>query len=566
MSLWADSGNLIPPLSRRKCWPNAVRHRPTSSAHRLQCLYSMISPSRQRVASFASNRRLLAIGATGILLAAIARSSFAADTIAFGLTLDPSVSQQPLTGRLFVFLERGEGLHPNHDPRLGPNWFSPEPFFGIDVQNMSPGATRIIDDTADGFPGKLSDVPPGRYRAQAILDHNLDYQHHGNAPGNIYSDVVIVEIDPAAPHSVPLTLNHVAEPLPWPKSRWVEEVSFESKLLSAFHHRQFIDRCAVALPASYYDQPERRYPVVFVIPGFGGSHRDGLRYAERPAETNPGEAEFIRVYLSGQCKWGHHVYADSATNGPRGQSLIDELIPEIDRRYRTIPKRDARFLFGHSSGGWSSLWLMVNYPETFGGVWSNSPDPVDFRDWQGTDLYADPPLSVFTNESGGRRPLARRGDQVQLYYEGFSHMDDVIKRGGQLRSFEAVFSPLDADGQPKRLWDRQTGRVDPDVAKTWQKYDIRLLIERDWKHLQPLLAGRVHITMGGQDTFYLDGAVRLLQDSLRQLGSDAEVTILFGRGHTDYVNAVFLQSVRHQMSDLFLRLNADSANSDNNAR
>ena len=50
----------------------------------------------------------------------------------------------------------------------------------------------------------------------------------------------------------------------------------------------------------------------------------------------------------------------------------------------------ASFVGGHSSGGWSSLWLQVAYPETFGGVWSTSPDPVDFRDWQGTNFTPIP--------------------------------------------------------------------------------------------------------------------------------------------------------------------------------
>ena len=182
-----------------------------------------------------------------------------------------------------------------------------------------------------------------------------------------------------------------------------------------------------------------------------------------------------------------------------------------------------------------------------------SPDPVDFRDFQGVNLYASPPENLYYDNTGGRRPLARHGDQVMLWFPNFAHMDDVLKRGGQLRSFEAVFSPLDADGQPEKLWDRQTGRIDPNVASDWRKYDIRLTIERNWPRLAPLLAGRVHIFMGDKDTFYLDGATRLLDQSLKQLGSDAEVVFLPGRGHNDYINADFYANVRHEMSDLFRR-------------
>ena len=122
---------------------------------------------------------------------------------------------------------------------------------------------------------------------------------------------------------------------------------------------------------------------------------------------------------------------------------------------------------------------MVNYPEIFGGVWSTSPDPVDFRDFQGINLYADPPQNMYVDEVRPRRPAGARNDQVWIWFDTFGHMDDVIKRGGQLRSFEAVFSPLDADGQPQQLWDRQTGHINPQVAREWQKYDIHLLIQKE---------------------------------------------------------------------------------------
>jgi pimeloyl-ACP methyl ester carboxylesterase len=354
-------------------------------------------------------------------------------------------------------------------------------------------------------------------------------------------------------------LDQAVEAESWPDSRNVQEVRFHSSLLSAFYQRDITDSCAVVLPPSYYNQPQRRYPVVYTIPGFGGDHRRALQYAETAPKYAPGDQEFIRVFLSGQTKWGHHEYADSATNGPRGQSLVRELIPEIDRRFLTIPNRNARFLYGHSSGGWSALWLMINYPETFGGVWSTSPDPVDFRDFQGINLYADPPQNMYLDESGQRRPLARRNDQVWIWFDTFGHMDDVIKRGGQLRSFEAVFSPLDANGQPQQLWDRQTGQINPQVAREWQKYDLQLLIQQNWPRLKPLLEGRVHIVTGDKDTFYLDGAVRLLDQSLKQLGSDAEVILLPGRGHIDYLTPEFHTGVRGQMTDLFRRLNASGA-------
>jgi hypothetical protein len=228
------------------------------------------------------------------------------------------------------------------------------------------------------------------------------------------------------------------------------------------------------------------------------------------------------------------------------------LIPYLDATFRIVAAPTARFLNGHSSGGWSSLWLQVTYPETFGGVWSTSPDPVTFSDFQQVDLYAHPPLSLYFDEQGQRRPLARRGNTPVLWYESFGRMDDCIGRGGQLRSFEAVFSPLDEAGLPQKLWHRQTGRINPAVARAWEKYDIRLILERNWQQLGPKLHGKLHVTTGNLDTFYLDGAVALLANSLKQLGSDAEITILAGEDHVSLLTADLYGKMRRQMATSFL--------------
>src|SRR5439155_7770138 len=121
------------------------------------------------------------------------------------------------------------------------------------------------------------------------------------------------------------------------------------------------------------------------------------------------------------------------------------------------------------------------------------------------------------------RPIARRGQRPVLYNRPFSGREAVMGHGGQLGSFEAVFSPRGPDGRPRRLWDRATGAVDPEVARCWERYDIRLVLERNWKTLGPKLAGKLHVYVGDEDTFYLEGAVVLLKEALNKLGSDAVV-------------------------------------------
>ena len=496
-------------------------------------------------------QQCVGVSLSGLLATQAAAEPEAGSRLAFSVSIDPAVAKEPLAGRLYVFLSRSK----QPEPRFGPNWFGPEPFCGGDVRDFSPAMPREVDDRADSFPAPLSKLPPGIYQVQALLDVNLDTQNHAYGPGNLYSDVVELDWRAPRPQTLELRLTHVVQAREFAETDWRREIRLESELLSKFHRRQVIEAAAVVLPASYAEDKERRYPVMYIIPGFGGSHRDALGL---PAPPTPGagEAEFIRVYLSGNCKWGHHVYADSATNGPRAQALVSELIPYIDANFRTVFSSTARFVTGHSSGGWSSLWLQVSYPDVFGGVWSYAPDPVDFRDWQQVDLYAEEPLSLYRDAQNARRPIARQGTQPVLWYDAFAQMDDVLGRGGQLRSFEAVFSPLGGDAQPCKMWDRQTGKVDPEIARAWQKYDIRLKLEREWPQLADKLRGKLHVVAGGLDTFYLEGAVARLAETLKQLGSDAEVSVLPGKDHGGVLSTETLTRGRQQMSEIFRRAQA----------
>jgi hypothetical protein len=131
-------------------------------------------------------------------------------------------------------------------------------------------------------------------------------------------------------------------------------------------------------------------------------------------------------------------------------------------------------------------------------------------------------------------------------------MEEVMGHGGQLGSFEAVFSPRGPDGRPRRLWDRATGAVDAEVARAWERYDIRLVLERNWKTLGPRLAGKLHVYTGGADTFYLEGAVLRLKESLARLGSDAVIDVYPGRDHGLRDKPV-LERIAREMADRYRR-------------
>lgn len=452
------------------------------------------------------------------------------------------------SGRIYLFTSRTG----NRPPYTGPNWFSPEPFYGVDI-TVESGDTVELDEKTEGFPNVLGELAEGKYFLQVLFDFDVYHSDHAKGAGNIYSPVQ--EVEWTGDNRLKFELSEVIGELPFEETRFRRQIRLYSPRLSLFYGREIIQKATVVLPSSYYESEKARFPVIYTVSGFGGTHETmGRSLSQGGSKPIKGEVEFIRIYLDGQCKWGHHVYADSAKNGPRGAALIHELIPEIDRRYRTVEASTARFVTGHSSGGWSSLWLQVNYPEVFGGVWSTAPDPVDFRDYQEVNLYARNPLSLYTNPKGNRRPLARRNGEVLIWYEDFGRMDDGIGRGGQLKSFEAVFSPLDRQGKPLLMWTRDEGKVIPSTVKYWVEYDINKLIERRWEAgLKEKLAGKINVFMGTVDTFYLEGACEYLKMTMEALDSDAVIELHPGKDHFNLTTPDLMQRIRREMSASYLK-------------
>ena len=193
-----------------------------------------------------------------------------------------------------------------------------------------------------------------------------------------------------------------------------------------------------------------------------------------------------------------------------------------------------RFLTGHSSGGWATLWLQVRYPRLFGGSWPTSPDSSDFHDFTGIDIYRAG-ADAYRKPDGSLGPLIRANGKVLATFQDFAQLEAVIgPYGGQISSFDWVFSPRGPDGRPQPLFDRATGRIDPQVVAYWREtYDIAHIVERDAARLRPDLDGKVHLVVGTADTFYLDQSARLLEAAMKRAGVRASFRYVPGRTHGD---------------------------------
>jgi hypothetical protein len=471
----------------------------------------------------------LILAALCFALAAPASAAGAPVSVRFGKAISA-----PVSGRLLVFAKRvEEGAKP--EEAVDPTVFDPRrvAVAARDVEGIASGAIVAIDTETGAFPSAFSALPPGTYRFQALLDRNRNHAYSGRGAGDIISAVV----EGRLPGPVPaLTLSSIlADGGAERSTPQVQSIDFISPALTRFWGRPILMRGWIALPPGY-GRGDRSYPVLYNIGGFGSDYRSAFRGAKdaRAGMDSGRLPQMIWVELDESSAAGPHLFVDSVNNGPWGTALTEELIPWLERRYRMDGAPNGRLLTGHSSGGWASLWLQTRYPELFGGTWSTSPDPVDFTDFVGVDLY-DPAANMYVARDGTPRPFIRDQGKTLASMADSARFEHVIGAyGGQFASFDWVYSPRGPDGRPLPLFDRRTGAVDPEVARYWREnYDISLRMRRMWPAIGPRLHGKLHVIVGTEDTFFLEGAVRKLEATLKGLGARPSFRYLEGRTHMD---------------------------------
>jgi S-formylglutathione hydrolase FrmB len=137
---------------------------------------------------------------------------------------------------------------------------------------------------------------------------------------------------------------------------------------------------SVYLPPSYAKDPNRRYPVVYMLHGFTDSDDQwfGLRkhWINLPEvldrATAGGAAEMIVVMPNALNVFGGSGYSSSVTTGDWETFVARELVAYIDSHYRTLPTRASRGLAGHSFGGYGALRIAMKFPDVFSSVYAMS--------------------------------------------------------------------------------------------------------------------------------------------------------------------------------------------------
>ncbi len=308
--------------------------------------------------------------------------------------------------------------------------------------------------------------------------------------------------------------------LPWsaPLAGRIDELTIESALLRDNplgdpHERPLW----VYVPPGYDDDPDRRWPSIYVIQGYTGhlamwSNRSAFRqpFPElADAAITRGECSpVVVVYVDAWTAYGGSQFVDSPGTGRYHSYLCDEVVPFVDQRYRTVADRDHRGIAGKSSGGFGAMITPMLRPDLFGALATHAGDAL-------YELCYIPEFGTVT------RALRDYDGDVSRWWEDFrgrvsftkEHDTELLLTYGVAACFSA-----DDDGTPRLPFDPRTGRLLPDVWDRWLTWDPVRMVERDDYAAAMRSMRGIWIDAGNRDEWFLDLGAEAFRHGLRAVG------------------------------------------------
>jgi S-formylglutathione hydrolase FrmB len=276
----------------------------------------------------------------------------------------------------------------------------------------------------------------------------------------------------------------------------------------------------VYLPPGYDDDPDRRYPVVYVIQGYTGHLAMWRNRAPfRQPFTETADAAFARgdappalvVYVDAWTAYGGSQFVDSPGTGRYHSYLCDEIVPWVDRRYRTLAEAAHRAIMGKSSGGFGAMITPMLRPDLFGALATHAGDA----------LYE---LSYIPEFGRAARLLRDYDGDIWRWWDDFRSRVSFTKEADHalliLLGVAACFSAHE-DGTVDLPFDPKTGVLRPEVWGRWLDWDPVRMVPRYAGALRSLRA--VWIDAGTRDDFFLDLGAEAFRAALHEVGVSDDV-------------------------------------------
>ncbi|WP_029892798.1 alpha/beta hydrolase [Nocardia brasiliensis] len=305
----------------------------------------------------------------------------------------------------------------------------------------------------------------------------------------------------------------------------------------------------VYLPPGYDDEPQRRYPAVYVIQGYTG---DVTMWRNRQPFRRPFPETADRVFADGAAPpaivvfvdawtaYGGSQFVDSPGTGKYHTYLCDEVVPWVDAHYRTLPSAAHRAITGKSSGGFGAMITPMLRPDLFGALATHAGDA----------LYEFCYIPEFAKAV--RHLRAYDGD-IQRWWDDFRSRvaftkpedDDLLG----LLGVSACFSARE-DGTVDLPFDPVTGVLDAAAWERWLDWDPVRMVPKYAEALRGLRG--IWIDGGTRDEWYLDIGGQAFRAAL--LAADVPADIiqfeLFDAGHggIDYRYPLSLAWLCHRIA------------------
>jgi len=286
----------------------------------------------------------------------------------------------------------------------------------------------------------------------------------------------------------------------------------------------------VYVPPGYDDEPDRRYPSIYVIQGLTGQidawrNRTPFRknFPELADELfASGESPpAILVFVDAWTSVGGSQFIDSPGTGRYLTYMCDELVPFVDANYRTLQGAEHRGITGKSSGGYGAMVDPMLRPDVFGGLATHAGDALfemcylpEFRkSVRSLRDHYEGSFDKFWEDFRSRPAFSKDSDYTLL--------NDWC--------MAACYS-ADDDGTVHLPYDTATGELQPDVWERWLAWDPVRMVKGHADALRSLTA--IYVDAGKRDQFFLDLGAEAFRRELEAIGVTDVFFELFDATHT----------------------------------